>query len=661
MESEVVVSGLFLPLLLSFRPYLSLLSQVIVSLLGFALSFSMLIEGYTHLEVFKSLFFTFSYKIDPLSMFFVGLILFSSSINAIYSISYIKSFKNQGLLTFLYNSFILSMVFVVLSYNIPTFLIFWEIMSLISFLLVIFEYKLEENLKAGINYIFMTHLGSAFIISAFAMLYLYSSSISFEAFRNISLPNNIKFIIFLLALIGFGTKAGVFGLHTWLPKAHPVAPSNVSALMSGVMIKIAIYMLIRFYFEFLTNYPIYFGYIVVVIGAISSIYGILYAYVQSDIKKALAYSSMENIGIILMGLGMSMIFKSNALYILMGVAFVATLYHILNHAVFKELLFMGTGHILHTTHTKNIEHLGGLIKKMPKTSIFMLIGIMGITALPPFNGFVSEWLMYQAILFGSRLSYGFISFSMPIFASILAITGAFALGTFVKIYGLAFLGLPRSSHVQRSEEAPIFILISIGILAFFVIALGVFPAMVVYISDKVFGFLTGLSIYHNILYKYGFVLVSSDYHFGRISPVVIGLIGIIIFVSIYIFTRVFGNPKLRMYETWACGQTDEKLFKKAQYSAAGFSQPIRRIFSFVYRQEESVEKIESKLKYFFPKKRYSLVITDSVEYIYNKVWGNVLNMILKTRYYIQPGAIHIYIFYIIATLICLLMISMRLI
>ncbi|ACD66339.1 MAG TPA: hydrogenase 4 subunit B [Sulfurihydrogenibium sp.] len=658
-EEPFYLPILILPLILSFIPRFSLILQSLLSLILLIISISLILSRTDFIVSFQSVipFLTFSYKVDNLSLFFVGLVSLLSFASSIYSVSYIKEFENQKVLTFLYNLFIFSMIMVILSANVPTFLIWWEIMSVVSFLLVIFDYKKQENLNAGIFYIFMTHLGTTFIIISFILLYIYSGSLEFKDFVNVNLPEDVKFLVFLTSLIGFGTKAGIFLLHFWLPKAHPVAPSNVSALMSGVMIKTAIYMLIRFYFEFLKDMPVAFGYIVLFIGALSAIYGILYAYVQTDIKKMLAYSSMENIGIILIAVGLAMIFKSSHVWILMGISFIAVLYHTLNHTVFKGLLFLGAGSVLFKTHTKNMEELGGLNKIMPKTGILFLIGILGITALPPFNGFVSEWLIYQSLLFGSKLNYEFISFTMPLFASVLALTGAFALGSFAKLYGTVFLGIGRTDKVKKASESDGFMLTGMGFLAFMVVILGLIPILPVYVIDEVLKQTASFSIYNYIIYKNGLLLISTDYDFGRISTSILAIAGIVIFVITYFLIRKIGNGNVREYETWACGLGESNLTVKAQYSASGFSQPIRRILSFVYKIKESLSF--SGKKYFLPKKTYKLEIIDRIEDLALSLTDIFIKIVLKVRYFIQPGIIHVYIAYIILTLIAFIFYAVR--
>jgi len=274
-------------------------------------------------------------------------------------------------------------------------------MSLVSYFLVTLD-RSEESSKAGLVYAVMTHIGTAFIIAAFLVLYRYTGHMDFAGIKggSMQLPTGIRSAVFLLFLAGFGTKAGIIPLHTWLPRAHPAAPSNISSLMSGVMIKTGIYGMVRMNMDLLGQGAEWWGIVLIVIGAISSILGVLYALMEHDIKRLLAYHSVENIGIILLGMGASMMFMSNGLYSLATIALTAGLYHTLNHAVFKGLLFLGAGSVMHGTHTKNMEDMGGLIKTMPYTGFFFLVGSVSICALPPCSGFVGEWLSFQSLLLG---------------------------------------------------------------------------------------------------------------------------------------------------------------------------------------------------------------------------------------------------------------------
>lgn len=647
--------AILIPVLSLFVPRLSLILSGISGLFLSVLSFSLILKKFSYHLSFSTSFdiLEFSYGVDSLSLFFMGVIGLVSTGVSVYSYSYINHITNKRIFVFLYNTFILSMIFVILSKNALSFLLFWELMSLISFILVLFDYKQKENIDASIIYFIMTHIGTVFIIISFGILYHFSGSLSFYDWIGMDLPDNYKLLVFLSALIGFGTKAGIFPLHIWLPKAHPVAPSNVSAIMSGLMLKIAIYMLIEYYFVFLKGYPLSYGFIVLAIGSITAVYGIMYGFVSNDIKKLLAYSSMENIGIIMMAMGIAMIFNFYGIVLLCGVAFLAMLYHTLNHAVFKSLLFMSAGVVLEKTHTKNMEYLGGLIKFMPITGIFTLIGILGITALPPFNGFVSEWMLYQSLLFGSNINDEMISIVIPIFASMLALTGSFSLATFVKMFGVSFLGKNRVNPEKTLTEANISMLLGMGMMAILVIILGLLPMMVLYFLDDVFMSIFGVSIYNSLISKYGLILTSTSYDYGRISTLMLAFAGVLIFLIIYYVIRIFGSGSLRQYETWSCGLSQSNTTVKAQYSSVAFSAPIRRILSFVFYFKERFSSEEGK-KYFFPKKTYSLKVYDIVEVLYFKFTDMVLRVILRVRYYMQPGIIHIYITFIILTLTILL-------
>ncbi|MCX6800239.1 MAG: proton-conducting transporter membrane subunit, partial [Candidatus Falkowbacteria bacterium] len=374
------------------------------SLLGIIFSTGVLLRGQELNFNFKSYFplLSFSVHVDYLAAFFVLIISLIALPCSIYSVGYVKYFYqkyNIGVLGFFYNIFLASMILVAIVSNIIFFIIVWELMTMASYFLVIFENREKNNIKAGLLYFIMTHIGTAFIMLLFLFLYKTTGSLEFSAIKDgmINTPNQIKSIILILALIGFGTKSGIIPFHIWLPSAHPAAPSHVSALMSGVMIKMGIYMIIRISFDILSNVPLWFGLLVLIAGAISAILGVLYALNEHDLKRLLAYHSIENIGIILLGLGSSLVFLSMNMPALATIGLIAALYHTINHAVFKSLLFLGAGVVVSATHTRNIEKYGGLIKYMPQTALFFLVGSMAISALPPFNGFVSEWMIFQSL------------------------------------------------------------------------------------------------------------------------------------------------------------------------------------------------------------------------------------------------------------------------
>ncbi|MBP7089185.1 MAG: hydrogenase 4 subunit B, partial [Candidatus Omnitrophica bacterium] len=394
---------------------------------------------------------------DPLTLFFLAVICIVSLPSLIYSFSYLKgeySASKIVLAQILLFSFVLSMALVVSVRNCLIFLVFWEIMSLVSYFLVVFDSNHSRSITAGLIYIVMTHIGTAFIIAGFMILHNYTHSFDFFAIKSAShlMPQQAKNIIFLLFLIGFGTKAGIVPLHIWLPYAHPQAPSHISSIMSGVMIKTAIYGIIRFVFFILGVNSGWWGILVLILAVISCLVGVIYALMEHDIKRLLAYHSVENIGIILLGVGLSMFFMNLNLTYLAVFALIAGLYHLVNHAIFKGLLFLCSGSVYKATGTRDIEKLGGLIKKMPHTAAYFLLGAMAISALPPLNGFVSEWLTLQAFFLGAFNIIRGSKLFLGVCAAMLALTGGLAAACFVKAFGITFLAQPRSHFAKDAKE-----------------------------------------------------------------------------------------------------------------------------------------------------------------------------------------------------------------
>ena len=641
-----------LPLFFFFKPKISFVIQAFCSFVLFVFATGLLVGGKNlSADLFLSHipFLKFSFTLDSLSLFFVMIISTLSFAVSIYSVNYVfdEDYHHKKLFSFIYTSFISSLLFVVTSANAFSFLIFWELMSTLSYFLVIYDYKKEENKSGGFIYIFMTHLGTAFIAAAFILMYMKTGSFDFANWYHASIPSSTKFWVFVFALIGFGTKAGMFPLHVWLPHAHPVAPSNVSALMSGVMIKTAIYMLVRIYLFFFDTLPWGFGFSVLILGALSALFGVMYALAQHDLKKLLAYHSIENIGIILLGLGSSMLFYSFNYKVLAAFALLAALFHTYNHAIFKGLLFMGAGSFLLKTHTKDMEKYGGLIKLMPFTSLFFLIGSISISALPPFNGFVSEWLTYQSLLLGNKINLNIIHVFVPLFASMLALTGAFAAACFVKVIGVSLLGNPRSENAKEARESGKYMVYSMGFLALLCALFGLFPNIVIdfvsYITQLLFKISIDKYVSHSI------IISAPDFSFAHLSTIGLSLAAVFIGFVLYFVVKNFANSKTRITSTWGCGQ--KNITPRSQYTASGFSQPIRRVFAFFYNPIEKVYKTENKKKYFFPNRVYEAHSSDGIEKIYNLITKAF--MISSDYFYkkIENGSTHIYVLYILTAAI----------
>jgi len=347
--------------------------------------------------------FTWSVRLDPMSAYFSLALGILATAVSIFSFGYLRNWKNKiGVLGFFYNVLLLSLALVFTASNVFFFLVAWEVMALSAYCLVSFEHAKEEARKAGILFLIMSHAGTGLILIAFLILSTAAGRLDFTSFHLLAskLSAGQQATVFVLFFFGFGVKAGIIPIHVWLPAAHSVAPSNISALMSGIVIQAGIYGMARVFFDFFDVPSVWAGILVLSVGVISALLGVLYALMENDLKRLLAYSSIENIGIILIGFGVALMFRSYGYPNLAAVALIASLYHTLNHAIFKCLLFLGAGSVLQATHTRNMEKLGGLIRRMPVTALFFLIGAVAISGLPPLNGFISEWLTYQSLLAG---------------------------------------------------------------------------------------------------------------------------------------------------------------------------------------------------------------------------------------------------------------------
>ncbi|VVB93766.1 F(420)H(2) dehydrogenase subunit L [uncultured archaeon] len=635
--------------------FISFISAAVASVFGIVFSLSVISGDTFVLALPGTSFLQFGIFVDALSAFFILVISIAVFAVSIYSIGYVREYfgkKNIGYLGFLYNIFILSMILVVTASNAVMFLIVWELMSVISYLLVVYEHEKPETRKAGFTYIVMTHIGTGFIILSFLIFAGASGNFNFETFRAAGtvMPSLLRDMAFIFALIGFGAKAGIVPLHIWLPYAHPAAPSNVSALMSGVMIKTAIFMLIRVIFDFLGAGSAWWGYLVLAVGTLSAIIGILYAVVEPDIKRMLAFSSIENVGIILIGIGASMIFFEGGRPVLAAIAAIAALYHLLNHSVFKGLLFMGAGSIIFSTHTKNIEKLGGLIKKMPVSSVLILVGVLSISALPPFSGFVSEWLTFQSLLLG----FNFNTFTMivlSISAAVLALTGALAAFCFLKTFGIGFLALPRSEHAEHATEANTPMLLGMGLFAILSILLGILPFYILPALDKVTRTFIGTSAFSESFSLSSFGTIVLPAKISMSTPLLLVLMFILLLVP---FLLLYNTKKSRaIYETWGCGQPVSTA--RNEYTAHAFSKPVEMWFKNLYRPARQTEATYSASPFLKESFRFESRIEQAFEqYIYNPVVGFVMAKSRRVKV-VQTGSIHAYLSYIFGTLVILFM------
>ncbi|MFO0716046.1 MAG: hydrogenase 4 subunit B [Nitrospira sp.] len=603
---------------------------------------------------------TCALRLDPLAAFFVLTISLVALPASIYAFGYMEEFSGRisvGVLGALLNGFLLSMTLVVLADNGFFFLILWEIMSLLSYLLVVTEHEKPGVREAGLFYLIMTHVGTAFIMLTFLIFAREAASFSFEAFRHPAraIPDGVRSMAFFAALIGFGAKAGIVPLHVWLPYAHPAAPSHISGVMSGVMIKTAIYGLIRVYFDFMGGeFPWWWGVTILIAGTVSALLGVMYALMEHDLKGLLAFHSVENIGIILLGIGAGMIFHTYGLQELAALGLLAGLYHTINHATFKALLFFGAGALQFSTHTRNIEEYGGLLRRMPWTGACFLIGAVSIAALPPTNGFVSEWLVFQSLFLSVQLPPLLLKLMLPIAAAMLALTGALALACFAKAFGLSFLAQPRSPQARRAKEVPWSMRAGMGFLAGACVVLGLAPMLVIPLLDRVTALLTGVSISAQVLALDGWVVAPVTVEFSSISTPVLavllvgaGGVGVLI-------ARLCGKGlRARYYKTWGCGLN---LTPRMEYSAMGFAQPIKQVFETIYQPAVKLEReFLEQSKYFIKHQRFESHIHPMFEtYLYEPVVRRLLALADRLRV-IQAGSLHVYLSYIFLTLVLLLL------
>ena len=605
-------------------------------------------------------FLSVALRLDPLASFFVLTISVVGLAASIFALGYLAELYGRASIAAmgsLLNGFLLSMTLVVLADNGFFFLILWEVMSLLSYGLVVTEHEKPGVREAGLFYLIMTHVGTAFIILTFLIFFQETGSFSFEAFRHPDqqLPEGLRSIAFFTALIGFGAKAGIVPLHVWLPYAHPAAPSHVSALMSGVMIKTAIYGLIRVYFDFMGGeFPWWWGFTLLVAGTVSALLGVMYALMEHDLKSLLAFHSVENIGIILLGMGAGMIFHTYGLHELAALGLLAGLYHTINHAAFKALLFLGAGAVQFATHTRQIEEYGGLLRRMPWTGAFFLIGAVSIAALPPTNGFVSEWLVFQSLFLSFQLPTLFLKLMLPIAAAMLALTGALALACFAKAFGMSFLAQPRSSHARHATEVPRSMRVGMGFLAGLCIVLGLAPMLVVPLLDRVTAPLTGAAISSQVLALDGWVVAPVTVEFSSISTPVLAMLLVVAGALGLLIARLFGKAlRARYYKTWGCGLN---LTPRMEYTATGFAQPIKQVFETIYQPTVKLEQeFLEQSKYFIKHQRFESHIEPVFEkYLYRPVVALLLATADRLRI-IQAGSLHLYLTYIFVTLVLLLL------
>ncbi len=594
--------------------------------------------------------------VDHLSAFFILVLAVAAVPSALYAIGYTREYEGRYSIAGMgvaLNLFLASMALVVMARNALTFLALWEAMSLASYFLVMTEKDDRETERAGWLYFVMTHAGFACLLVGFLLLSQAARSMDFASWHAAPVTGATRNVIFILLALGFGSKAGVIPLHIWLPQAHPAAPSHVSALMSGVMIKLGIYGLVRVGFDWLSGGPAWWGIAVLLVAAVSAVLGVLYALVEHDLKRLLAYHSVENIGIILFGVGGAMLFQTYHLPALAGLALIAGLYHTLNHAVFKSLLFMGAGAVLHATHTRNMEEMGGLIKRMPQTAVFFLAGSVAIAALPPFNGFISEWLTFQSLLLSFQIPDKAINLTFALSVAALALTSGLAAACFIKAFGISFLALPRSEPARNAREVGLSMRAAMALLAVACLVLGVAPFAVLRLLSKTTSELLGAT--PDMQFTWNRIVAGGS--FATVSPLWIAVALAAMLASIPIGLRIVrANTARRYYETWGCGRAMQTA--RFEYTATSFANPFKRVFSVLYRpvKELAIE--------FHPESRFfvrTISYSNEARSIFDDAIYGPMNRMLRAFAervrLLQSGNVNVYLLYILVALVVLLIIA----
>ncbi|GAB4118476.1 MAG: hydrogenase 4 subunit B [Rhodothalassiaceae bacterium] len=526
------------------------------------------------------------FRMDGLAAFFLMIVNLGGAAASLYGLGYGRHEPAPERVLPFFPAFLAGMNLVVLADDAFTFLLSWEFMSLTSWALVIAHHQIRDNVRAGYIYLIMASFGTLALLLAFGLLAGAGGGYGFEAIRAGSHATWVSALVLGLVLLGAGSKAGIVPLHVWLPLAHPAAPSHVSALMSGVMTKVALYGVIRIIFDLLGDLPWWTSMLLLVLGGLTAVLGILHAMMEKDLKRLLAYSTIENIGVIFVSLGLALAFKANAMGAASALAFTAALLHILNHSIFKSLLFFGAGAVLTATGERNMEHLGGLIHRMPYTSFVFLVGCIAISALPPLNGFVSEWLIFQAILQSPDLPQWGLKVMVPAVGGLLALSAALVAACFAKAFGVSFLGRPRSDAARQAHEVDRYSLVAMSAFAALCLLAGILPGILIDGLAPVSLSLVGERMPVQSGMPWLSIVPIAETRSSYNGLLVFLFIAVSASLAAYVIHH-FASRKLRRAPPWDCGFPDQS--PNTQYTAGSFAQPIRRVFgTLVFRASEQV-------------------------------------------------------------------------
>ena len=597
---------------------------------------------------------------DPLGAVFLVLIGLVAVPAALYGFGYSKSYEGRYSLAALgvvLNALLLFLTLTVTATSPILFLFAWEGMTLAGFAAVLTEHDRQPTIRAATWYVAISHVGFLALVVMFLVLSGGDLSASFADIRTNaeSLSPVALGAAFLLALAGFGAKAGIVPLHVWLPMAHPVAPSHISALLSGVVVKVAIYGFMRISLDLAGAGPAWWGGVALGIGAVSAIGGVLYALMQQDLKRLLAFSTVENVGIMLIAAGAAIVFRSYGLDELAILSIVACLYHALAHGVFKALLFLGAGSVLHATGSRDMEMFGGLSKRMPWTSAFFLLGAVAAAALPPLSGFASEWMVFQALLGGARIADPEGGAVMSVAAGALALAGGLAAACFVRAFGITFLGLARSEESEVAHESPRSMRAGMGLLALGCIALGLLPSVIVPLLARAATGVEGRGAAVPSM-QLGLALATPS-GLSSFSPFALATMLLVAAAAIGLSIRMLQGPfRTRLSVTWGCGRFGQT--SRMQYTATAFAEPLRRVFASVYRPLEDVSvDYHPDSKYFVYRITYASDLRQSfAAYFYHPLLLAVRIVAMRVRR-LQSGSVHAYLLYVSLTVLLVLLVA----
>jgi formate hydrogenlyase subunit 3/multisubunit Na+/H+ antiporter MnhD subunit len=525
------------------------------------------------------------FRLDALSSFFVAVVNLGAAAASLYSLGYGRHEPEPARVLPFYSPFLAGMNLVLLADDAFTFLLSWELMSLLSWALVMTHHRERGNARAGFVYLMMASFGTLALLLAFGVIAGADGAYVFDQIRDRPPSGALAALALWLTLLGTGSKAGLVPLHVWLPLAHPAAPSQVSALMSGVMTKVALYGFIRVVFDLMGPPVWWWSGVLLTLGGASATLGVLYAVMQDDLKRLLAYSSVENIGVIMIGLGLAMAFRADGATAAATLALTAALFHVLNHSLFKSLLFFGAGAVLSATGERDMGRLGGLIHRMPRTTFAFLVGATAISALPPLNGFASEWLTFQAILVSPQLSSWMLRFLVPAVGALLALAAALAAACFVKAVGITFLGRPRSVAAEQAREVDRFSVSAMLALATLCVVVGLFPGVVIDALAPVNEALLGTRMPVQTALPWLTVVPVAQGRSSYNALLLFAFIAISMLVTVAAIHR-WASHTLRRAPAWDCGSPVPRT--DTQYTPSSVAQPIRRVFgavAFAAREE----------------------------------------------------------------------------